>query len=213
MRDTTAAVPRWNRAARTGAAAAALCALGALLGGCRAHGGRTAQVKVVPPDPATASADTASAVVQVREYPRSPTVMILGWSAEAAAYGIRTQVRRDGSFDGEHTLYVSAVDIAPVVAGGGSRLVRTIVPAGRQLEAGRIVRDPDYCLTPGRCTPYEYLGVRVPDALLRASRDSLSVRLVQYGHGGADLVATLPRVVVASYLATVDSVTAALRAR
>jgi hypothetical protein len=51
--------------------------------------------------------------------------------------------------------------------------------------------------------------VRVPDSVLRANRDSLAVRF--YGSAGSELIITVYRDLIDPYLATVDSLSAALR--
>jgi len=63
----------------------------------------------------------------------------------------------------------------------------------------------------GSCSPFETLGVRIPDELLRANRDSVAVRF--YGRGGRELIVTVRRDLIDAYLSSVDSVSAALRRR
>jgi hypothetical protein len=158
-------------------------------------------------------------VVQVREYSRSPTVSVVAWMPDANAYGLRATVRRDGTLIQDHTLYVSTyygnVSISPYVSpvylrqARGRGFVTTVVPEDQVLLSTGILRDVQSCFGWPKCSPYETRGVRVPDAVLRANRDSLAVRF--YGSAGSELIITVYRDLIDPYLATVDSLSAALR--
>jgi len=156
----------------------------------------------------------APAIVQVYEYRRSPTVTILAWAPEESAYGLRAWIRRDGSLVRDHRFYVSTwYDGGTFTYIGGSHIRRgffeTVAPAARLLEPTGLFRDAHSCHAWPECSPYATRGARVPDAMLRANRDSVSIRL--YGRGGAELIVTIRRDVIDPYLRAVDSVSAALR--
>lgn len=162
---------------------------------------------VVPPptDSVGAAPPAEPPTVQVRDYPYSPTVSIVAWAPEETAYGLRASVRRDGSLVRDHQLYVSASYLG---APGSRGVVQTVAPSGRLLELTGRSHDEHSCYGGGSCSPYETFGMRVPDALLRASRDSVAVRLYR---AGAEFIITVHRDLIDPYLEAVDSVTAALR--
>lgn len=162
---------------------------------------------------ATATIDEP-AVVQVFEYPRSPTVAVIAWGSEHNGYGLRAWVRRDGSLVRDHRFYVSIFyDGGTSSHFANSRMrrgaVETVTPAGLLLESAGTLHDVHACHGWPDCSPFVSRLSRIPDSLLRESRDSLSVRL--YGRGGAELTVTVRRDVIDPYLRTVDSVAAALR--
>lgn len=156
-----------------------------------------------------------SPVVQIREFPHSPTVSVVAWSPDETGYGLSAQLRRDGSLILGHQLYVSTY-----YSGGFSltnvarmrnqwRVAQTVVPAKQLLLSTGVSRDPYHCYWGGECSPYEISGLLVSDDLLRANRDSVAVRL--YSRGWEEMVITVHRPLIDAYLAAVDSVSAALR--
>jgi hypothetical protein len=160
----------------------------------------------------------APTVVQVREYPHSPTVEVVAWSPEENAYGFRVALRRDGTLVRDHRLYVSTYYGGLRTSRGSSynsattypSLVQTVDSAPRLLLSAGVSRDDYACFYDfDNCSPRFTFAVRVPDELLREKRDSLAVRL--YGRGGNEMIVTLYRDVIDPYLRTVDSVAAALR--
>jgi len=155
---------------------------------------------------APATADTNPApqppTIELRYFSFSPTVSVVGWTADDAGYGLRTVVRRDGSLVRDHRLYVSTYCVPWV------RSLRLAVAPPKQLEMLGISRDTYACYF-GSCSPFETLAVRIPDDLLRANRDSVSVKF--YGRDNRELIITVRRDLIDAYLARVDSVSATLR--
>lgn len=161
-------------------------------------------------------------VVQVREYDRSPTVNVVAWAPDDDGYGLQAIVRRDGTLVRDHRFYVSTLYLGAGFfrntgatfgqgAINGRRFVEMIAPQELLLEREGLSRDVHYCLGWPRCSPRETGGARVPDSVLRASRDSVSLRF--YDRYATEMVLTLRRDVIDPYLRTVDSVAAALRAK
>ena len=154
-------------------------------------------------------------VVQIREYPHSPTVAIVAWSPDENEFGLTAQLRRDGSLIEDHQLYVSTwydggMSLTNVALLRGKwRVAQTVVPAKRLLLSTGVSRDPYHCFWGTSCSPYEVRGLRVPDGLLRENRDSVAVRL--YGLAGREIVVTVHKPLIDAYLSTVDSVANALR--
>ena len=165
---------------------------------------------------AEAQADTVdTAVVRVREFPQSSTVTVVAWGASDPRYGLRSMLRRDGSLIRDHTLYIST-GYAPVTGGTGILIVprdyiQTVAPSGHALRYNGVLRDYQPCQGGEGCSPTEAFTARVPDELLRAGLDSLTVRLA--ARGGTDATLTVPGEVILAFLSTVDSVSTALRAR
>jgi hypothetical protein len=163
---------------------------------------------------APAQPDSVGPIVQVRDYPHSSEVTIVAWAPTDMDYGLRAMLRRDGALIRDHQFYVST--FFGVTFSQATRVpsrlevVETVAPSDRVLKTTGVSRDVYACFY-GSCSPFETRGVRVPDNLLRANRDSLAVRL--YGRGGGELVLTLHRDVIDAYLAKVDSVSAALRTK
>lgn len=142
--------------------------------------------------------------IEVRYFPFSPTVSVVGWTATDAGYGLRAWLRRDGSLVRDHRLYVSTYYVPQM------RSFHLAAVPPRALKMTGTSRDIYACYF-GRCSPFETLGVRIPDELLRANRDSVAVRF--YGRGGRELVVTVRRDLIDAYLSSVDSISAALRRR
>lgn len=167
--------------------------------------------------PAIASVETDSVrlMLQVREYPQSAEVWVVAWDLNDPDYGLRAALRRDGTMIRDHLFYVSTnhpplagPDGRPVIPTG---YVQTVAPVGRALRPTPVIRDAHSCQRTLTCSPKETFAVRVPDDLLRANRDSISLRLA--GRAGTDLILTIRRVIIDPYLATVDSVSVRLRGR
>jgi hypothetical protein len=170
--------------------------------------------------------DVQPPVVEVREFPHSSIVSVVGWLPDAPDFGLHARLRRgDGSLIRDHRLYVSTyymgnvpvsdprVYTRPVVLGQPTRLhgvVETVTPANQVVEATGITHDDRACYYDVHtCTPFETFDVRVPDEMLRANRDSVAIRL--YGRGGTEMIVTVRRDIIDPYLAKVDSVSASLR--
>jgi hypothetical protein len=162
-------------------------------------------------------------IVQVREYNRSATVNVVAWGPEDAGYGLHAMLRRDGTLVRDHRFYVNtlylgagffrntALTFGPGPAFQGRRFIEMIAPREQLLEREGISRDVHYCFGWPRCSPFETGGARVPDSVLRASRDSVALRF--YDRFNTEMILTLRRDVIDPYLRTVDSVAAVLRKR
>lgn len=199
--------------------AAVLVAAVAVAGACTLqprHGAASAPTRAV----AAATADTTGAAphvevptVVVRTYRFSPTVTVVGWDAEQAAYGLRATVRRDGTLVRDHQLYVNTdyfIDWRNFTRARWHAFTGA-ESFGRPLQFVGLFRDVHSCDGDRGCSPYETLLARVPDAFLRATRDSIEVRI--YGSNGSEEVVAVGGGAIAAYLATVDSVSAAFRKR
>lgn len=162
----------------------------------------------VPTDPAEAAAHAGPPIVQVRDFPASSIVS--GWAADATSYGLRAQVGRDGRLEGglrrgDHRLFLSTIYVGHF---GG--FVHAVGPKGVLLPRGGVARDDYACYGGHACSPMQTVGVLVPDALLRANRDSLVVRF--HPASGRNWTVTLRRDLIDRYLGAVDSVAAARQA-
>lgn len=159
-----------------------------------------------PPAPARLAAVQADSLgapptVQLRYYWFSPDVGVVTWAPDEP-YGLRSIVRRNGSLVGDHRIFVSSYH-DPGMPIAGKALMDT-----RRLLVTGMSRDIDRCRF-GACSPSLFFGALIPDEVLRASRDSVSVKF--YGRAGREMVVTLRPDVVAAYLEAVDSVSTALR--
>ncbi len=166
---------------------------------------------VVKPAVDVAAADTvplAPPIVQVRDFAGSSVVSVLAWDAADAAFGLRTAVNRNGTLVGglrygDHQLYMTPFyywymgGFAHATAEPGKPLLRTGWSG-----------DAQACFYGTRCSPVDAVGVRLPDALLRANRDSL---VVTFDAPRDPWSITLRRALIAAYLTAVDSVVAEMR--
>jgi hypothetical protein len=152
----------------------------------------------------TIGATPEPATVQVRYFSFSPTVSVVAWASSEAGYGLRAWMRRDGSLIRDHRIYVSTFYEPAVRA-----YPHAAVPP-RKLRMTGISRDVYACYFGERCSPPETYGARIPDELLRASRDSVAVTF--YGRG-RELTVTVRRDLIDAYLTAIDSVRAQLRRR
>jgi hypothetical protein len=155
--------------------------------------------------PATDSA-AEPPIVQVRDYWRSSTVTVVAWDPDEAAIGLRTAVTRRGELAGglragDHRLYMTPLYARDM---GGFR--HSYVIPGQPLLGAGTQRDLYTCFFGTECSPMVTVGVRVPDSLLRANRDSL---VVNFTPGVRDQwTITLRRELIDAYLAKVDSLIA-----
>lgn len=197
---------KWCAALLIGAASIAASACGRSLLVSRTVGVTPAEM-LSTASRATGSAgddDSAPAVV-VRDYWRSPAADVFGWDPEDAAFGLRAKVRTDGSLIRDHQLYVSVYEFINV------REYYKAVAWSKNLEFTGTTRDAHACDGEQGCTPYITVGLRIPDSLLRANRDSMVVTF--YTRRGDETTFAMRRDVVDAYLATVDSLKAARRLR
>lgn len=153
--------------------------------------------------PGGAPLPTEQSRVDVRYYRYAPSVTVIAWSDDEAAFGLRGTVRRDGSLVRDHRLYVSTY-FEP-----GVRAYTRAAIGPRKLQMAGVSRDRRPCWNYPACSPPESYAARIPDRLLRESRDSVAVMF--YSLDGRHMVITVYRDVIDKYLATVDSVSAELQ--
>jgi hypothetical protein len=172
-------------------------------------GGSPSATAAVQPESADVG-EVAPPIVQVRSYWGAALVSVVAWDAEDAAFGLRTSVSRTGNLVGglrfgDHVLYMT-----PFLARdmGGFRYA-AIMPAGQILLGTGWRSDPYSCFYGRHCSPMTTVGVRVPDSLLRANRDSLVVTF--FPRAFDQWTITLRRELIAAYLTRVDSVVAEMR--
>lgn len=151
-------------------------------------------------------ANVEEPVVQVRDYWRSSVVSIVAWDVNESGYGLRTNVTRSGELAGgarfgDHRLYIT-----PLYASDMGGFVHSKVMPDQILLGTGWHRDNYSCFYGRPCSPMTTVGVRVPDALLRAHRDSLVVTF--FPRVRDPWTITLRRELIAAYLAKVDSVVA-----
>jgi hypothetical protein len=164
------------------------------------------------PSLSAVTADTATdapPVVQVREFPHSSAVSVVAWDADDATIGLRTSVNRTGTLVGglrfgDHRLYMTPSYVRNM---GGFKYAT--VTRGQLLLGTGWEGDPYSCFYGKECSPMVTVGVRLPDSLLRANRDSLVVTF--YPTVQEPWTITLRRDLIAAYLNKVDSVVAELR--
>ena len=162
----------------------------------------------------TTSTGTAAAsptIVQVRAYQRSALVSVLAWDPNEAAFGLSTSVTRNGELVGgqrfgDHRLYLT-----PLYAHDMGGFKYAAVSPGHLLRRTGALSDPYACFYGGvkKCSPSVSLGVRIPDSLLRANRDSLVVTF--YPSIQEPWTITLRPDLIAPYLKMVDSVVAEMK--
>jgi hypothetical protein len=160
-------------------------------------------------DDVSATTPLPPPIVQVRDYWGSSVVSIVAWDADDPSFGLRTSVTRTGELVGgtrfgDHRLFVSRL-VARAM--GGFKYAS--VTEGKLLLRTGTQRDDYACFYGKTCSPMVAEGVRLPDSVLRASRDSLTVTffpgmLEPWSH-------TLRGELVAAYLEKVDSVVAAMK--
>ena len=166
---------------------------------------QSATVAYIAPDPfAQVLFETDTATVQVRYFPHSPTVSVVAWTSADNRYGLRSRMRRDGSLVHEHRLFVSSYYV-PWMRTFHLATVDPLVL--ERLGASRDI----YACRFGACSPFETLGWRIPDDLLRSNRDSIEVRFI--GRSGRDMRLVVGRDLIRAYLAMVDSVSVTLKSR
>ena len=150
-------------------------------------------------------------IVQVRDYPNTPTVAVVAWDADNADVGLRTRIDRDGkdlgdARVGEHRLYLSSVFVD---AQGG--FAHAVAQDGKLLRTTTSARDVDACRMNNVCSPRETVGLGVSDEWLRKHRDSLVVTLRP--RAGQNWTIRIDGSVINAYLNTIDSVSAAMKKR
>lgn len=178
-------------------------------------GGRTSPVKptavqaVAVQPAATDTVTLAPPIVQVRDFWRSSVVSVVAWDADDAFFGLRTEVSRNGTLVGgdrfgDHRLYLAPFHVWYM---GG--FAHATAEPGKPLLGTGWRSDPYNCFYGSRCSPMSTIGVRLPDSLLRAKRDSLVVTFLPRSRDPWTI--TLRRELIAAYLTKVDSVVAEMR--
>jgi hypothetical protein len=149
--------------------------------------------------------------VVARYYSFSPTVAIVAWDGEEAAYGLRAMVRRDGTLVEDHQFYVNTyyfTDYRAFARGDWYAFTRSMELA-RPLRFAGVFHDIHQCEGVSVCSPYETFNAHIPDEFLKAGHDSLVVKL--YSRNGREEIFTFHRDVIDAYLEKVASVSEALR--
>jgi hypothetical protein len=139
-------------------------------------------------------------VIQVRDFEKASIVEIVAWSAMEPQYGLRTFVKRNGSPDRYHRLWVNSAYPAISDAADAKGLNRPL-----QISS---LRDDQNCLN-GKCAPTSTVGARIPDEPLRKAKEDVQVKFIT--GSGAEIIFTARRPLVNAYLAAVDSVVGALK--
>lgn len=163
--------------------------------------------------PAKATTSDVPSNVVVRDYWGSPRASVVAWSDDEDWQGLRAAVLRDGTVAYDHTLYLSAYAVPNLAAlrqANWYAFSDTAV-GGHELQIQGVAADQFNCQGKKGCSPYVTFRARVPDALLRQTHDSLVVKVVN--REGFETMIALRGDLIASYLATVDSVSAARKAK
>jgi hypothetical protein len=140
------------------------------------------------------------AVIQIRDFPSASIVEIVAWNAAEPQYGLRTFVKRNGSADRYHRLWVNSAYPAIGDAAKAQGLNRPLQVSSQ--------RDDQNCLN-GKCSPSATVGARIADDPLRKATENVEVKFIT--NSGAEIVFTARRSLIDAYLAAVDSVIGALK--
>ena len=149
-----------------------------------------------------APARMASPTVMVRDFPGSSNVTIIAWNPGAPTYGLRTDVARNGGTWRYHWLYVATNSVP-------EREMAKVTGMNRSLKLEGSMKDDQNCFGGKGCAPPEYFSARIPDDVLRANLDGVSVKFLT--KSGNELEYTVRREIVDAYLVAVDSVRAAFK--
>ncbi len=155
--------------------------------------------------------DVEPPTVVVRDFWRSSAASVVGWSADESWQGLRSSIRNDGTLIRDHALYVSAYAVSDwrlFASAEWHAVVQDSVNPSVLLRNG-VQFDASNCIGRRGCSPPLYLSARLPDSLLRSSRDDITVTL--HARNGEASVITLHHDLITSYLAVVDSLTFARR--
>ncbi len=147
-------------------------------------------------------------IVQVRDSWRSADVGVFAWDEEDAGVGLSTAVTRwgelvGGNRFGDHRLYMS-----PLYSQDNGGFKYATVGTRRLLRLAA-KRDSYACFYGKNCSPSVSYGVRIPDDLLRANRDSLVVTFHPAVYEPWTI--TLRAELITAYLSRVDSVVARMK--
>ncbi|MGV3707224.1 MAG: hypothetical protein ACO1Q7_00150 [Gemmatimonas sp.] len=146
--------------------------------------------------------------VVVRDYWNSYSTAVVSWDKNEDYQGLRAAVLRDGSVAYDHVIYLSTFSIANPRAFYKAKWFAFVDAevGGNQLLVQGVAADQFNCQGKKGCTPYLTYRARVPDSLLRNSRDSLVVKVVAYDGYETDIA--IRGDLIASHLAKVDSISA-----
>lgn len=145
-------------------------------------------------------APQGGAVIQIRDFPSASTVEIVAWNAAEPQFGLRTWVKRNGSADRYHRLWVNGAYPGIGDATNAQGLNRPLQVSS--------ARDDQNCLN-GKCAPNATVGARIADDPLRKATEHVEVKFIT--NSGAEIVFTARRPLIDAYLAAVDSVIGTLK--
>jgi len=150
--------------------------------------------------------EVAPPVVQVRDFPHASVASVFAWEPDDAQMGLSTSVTRTGKLvgglrAGDHQLYIDVIQARLM---GGFKYAT--VAGDYLLLRTKARRDSEACFYGRVCTPMISVGVRIPDSLLRANRDSLVVTF--HPVAMQPWTVTLRPELITAYLQRVDSVVA-----
>lgn len=151
--------------------------------------------------------------VVVRDYWRAQSATVVAWNKDESWQGLRAAVMRDGTIALDHILYYSAYAAPNPSAFRNANwyAFSDTAVTGKQLMQTGMLADRFNCQGKKGCSPYVTYRARVSEELLRSSHDSLVVQVVS--QNGYETVITLRGTLISSYLATVDSLSAARKAK
>ena len=150
----------------------------------------------------------ATPVVQVRDYPHDPSVVVVAWQPSESNWGLRSSVRRDGRLENDHWFYVSTIYLGNIAT---PRFVNMFEPKTRNVEAISNPNDTHFCNESNVCSPKAYMAARIPDNILRTHPDSIVLRFPSSRASDGVVDVTIRRDLIDPYLATVDSVVASFK--
>jgi hypothetical protein len=160
----------------------------------------TAGRPVPPVAPAAAAIPQGGIIVQVRDFPSSPTVLIVAWNATQPGFGLSYAVRRSGAPERYHRLWVN-------LEWPGGRDASDAKGFDRPLQVSQLT-EAQPCFE-GKCLPPATFGARIPDAAVRAAKGNAEVKFVT--SSGSEINFTVRRDLMDAYLRTVDSVVTAFK--
>lgn len=144
-------------------------------------------------------------IVQVREYEGATTVDIVAWEPTSPNWGLRTSVRKNGSLERDHYIFVNTVYLGLTSA---PRFVKMLEPKARGLQT-TILSDVHNCYQSHLCSPRSFLAARVPEDLMEDRPDSLVLVIPSPRAASGEVTITIEAEVIKAYMATTDSVVAA----
>lgn len=153
--------------------------------------------------------DHGTPTVAVRTYWNAPTTSVVAWSSKEGYQGLRSSIRADGSIIRDHHVWVGAYAVPDMRALWGSNwfaFTNNMTTKTQLLPSGP-ARDQFPCQGADDCSPADFFSARITDETLRASKDSVVIKVLELS-GAYETVLTLQPEMVTRYLAVFDSVTA-----